>query len=354
MLYKTNYVPTVNEASFQAKPIDEVEVDAIRADVLALTERTPEARALLASVLQQDPKNVKACEAMGFLEMRSGNSSSAQKWFAQAVQLNSTSYLAHYYYGVLLLRNGDVGDGAVFVSSLNQAIALNPNFAEAYDTLAMFYAARAEKLEEAYILEVRACSVDPGNLTYRMNAASILADQHKFPSALSVLNAAAKMAKSSSDKSNVQFRIKQTEDYQAKIERQQNEGATLAAQARVTPGTVSSRVSGGSVIEIHEASTTPKYPTEPPTGTKHSARGILKSVQCYFPAIMTLTVMQQGNSISLYSNNYRHIEFSAANFTPQGTMDPCTAIVGMKARVNYAEVSDKSIAGQIISVELTR
>ena len=66
------------------------------------------------------------------------------------------------------------------------------------------------------------------------------------------------------------------------------------------------------------------------------------------------TVVQAGKTISLYSNNYLHIEFSAANFTPQGKMNPCTMIEGMKARVVYAEVSDKLIAGQILSVELTK
>jgi hypothetical protein len=70
--------------------------------------------------------------------------------------------------------------------------------------------------------------------------------------------------------------------------------------------------------------------------------------------VMTLSVVDGAMAVSVYSNNYRHIEFSAANFTPQGTMDPCTMIEGMKARVVYAEVSDKSIAGQILSVELTK
>lgn len=35
-------------------------------------------------------------------------------------------------------------------------------------------------------------------------------------------------------------------------------------------------------------------------------------------------------------------------------MNPCAMIEGMKARVEYAEVSDKSIAGQILSIELIR
>jgi tetratricopeptide (TPR) repeat protein len=360
-LFNAHYVPTVNESSFQAKPINSVDVDAVRADVLALADRAPEARTLLASVLQQDPKNAQAHETMGMIELRAGNDSNAQKWFEEAVQLGSTSYLTHYYYGVLLLRNGNAGNGDVVVSSLNQAITLNPNFAPPYDTLAMFYTSREQKLDEAYKLELKAAAEDPWNLNYRMNAAAILADQHNFPNALVVLKIAARMAKTSSDKSNVQFRIRQMEDYQTSVERQQKESAVAAAQGNViaqgsaTPqGTTTVRMVGNKAIVIREASTTPRYPTEPPTGTKHTARGILRNVQCYYPGVMTLSVEQAGITISLYSNDYRHVDYSAANYTPQGTMNPCTMMEGMKARVAYAEVSDKSIAGQILSIELTK
>jgi hypothetical protein len=61
-----------------------------------------------------------------------------------------------------------------------------------------------------------------------------------------------------------------------------------------------------------------------------------------------------GKSVSLYRNDFNQIEFTAANFTPQSDLNPCTDIEGLKAKVQYAEVSDKSVAGQIISVELSK
>jgi len=367
MLYKANYLPSLNESSFHAKPIDDTDVDTIRADFLALVGRTEEARTMLASVLQQDPKNPEAYETMGFIELRAGQSSAAQKWFGEAVQLNSTSYLAYYYYGLLRIRNGDAGDGVAVISSLNQSIALNPRFAPAYDALATYYSGRGGKLDEAYIQELRACAVDPGNVNYRLNEASILAGQHKSPSALSVLNIAAQIARSTVDKENVQLRIRQTQDYQASVEKQQAQvaaaagqglagtpGAVIAYGSGSTQGTTTVRMAGNRAIVIRERSTTPRYPTEPPTGVKHTVRGVLRSVLCYYPSVMTLRVVQAGKIISLYSNDYPHIEFSAANFTPQANMNPCTMIEGMKARVVYAEVSDKSIDGQILSVDLTK
>ena len=80
----------------------------------------------------------------------------------------------------------------------------------------------------------------------------------------------------------------------------------------------------------------------------------LRILQFNYPSAMTLSVVEAGKTIPLYSNNYLHVEYSAANFIPQGTLNRCTMIEGMKARVVYSEVSDKSIAGQVLSVELTK
>ncbi len=83
-------------------------------------------------------------------------------------------------------------------------------------------------------------------------------------------------------------------------------------------------------------------------------RGTLRGVQCWYLTVMTLSVQEARETIYLYSNNYFRIDFSAANFTPEGKLNPCSTIEGMKARVEYAEVSDKSIAGQILSIELSK
>jgi hypothetical protein len=79
-------------------------------------------------------------------------------------------------------------------------------------------------------------------------------------------------------------------------------------------------------------------------------------VHCGYPSILTLSVAQVGRApaVSLYRNDFRQIEFSATNFTPKRDINPCTDIEGLKAKVEYAEVSDKSVAGQILSVELTK
>jgi hypothetical protein len=110
------------------------------------------------------------------------------------------------------------------------------------------------------------------------------------------------------------------------------------------------------VIKAKNSDDGPQYPTEPPTGVRHSARGILRSVHCSYPSVITLTVDQPGKgpAVLLYRNDFKLIEFSASNFTPKGDLNPCSDLEGLKSKVDYAEVSDKSVAGQIISVELSK
>ncbi len=74
---------------------------AIRADFLAYNQRTADAHALLDQVLREDPNNVLAHETMGLLEFRAQHLEQARNWYAQAVKLDSQSYLAHYYFAAI-------------------------------------------------------------------------------------------------------------------------------------------------------------------------------------------------------------------------------------------------------------
>ena len=60
------------------------------------------------------------------------------------------------------------------------------------------------------------------------------------------------------------------------------------------------------------------------------------------------------SGVSLYSNNYYDIPFSASNFTPQGDIHPCTDLEGMKASIQYFATSDKTVDGQILAIQLSK
>jgi len=354
-MYRMKMPTPIDPATFQARPVPTPEADAVRADVLVYNGRTKEAQALLETSLGDDPNNALAHETMGFLKFREHDIPAAQKWYSEAVQLDSKSFLAHYYFAAMTMQSGDKNHDATIESSLRTAIKLNPSFAPAYDTLATFYGKRNEKLDEAHILNIQAVTLDPTNLGYRLNAANVLTQQGNYFGAIGVLKLAAKITRNQAEDDMVQSRIKQLERLEASVDRAQARGET-AAQPPAAPAetnkTIVFKKVDGKIIGTAEE--TPNYPTGDSTGPQHTVKGILRNVRCSYPNVIALTVDQAGKLTTLYSNNYYKVVFTTANYEPDGEIKPCTGIEDMKASVKYAEVSDKNVAGQILAIELSK
>jgi hypothetical protein len=108
---------------------------------------------------------------------------------------------------------------------------------------------------------------------------------------------------------------------------------------------------GESVVNIIPP---PKHPTEPANGPKHQAIGVIRGVECSAPSVIEFRVDTGKKPVQLYSNNFFKIDLTVLGFTPKGDMNPCKDFEGMKARIQYAESSDKTVDGQVIAVELRK
>jgi tetratricopeptide (TPR) repeat protein len=182
------------DATIELRAISLPDADALRADLMMHTGRISEAKALVDEVLSTQPDNALAHETMGALRHREGDLPGAQKWYGDAVALNPESYVAQFYYAITMLRDGSKDD-ATIEAGLRSAMRLNPEFAPAYDALAMLYAMRHRNLDEAHALNIRAIDLEPGQLSFRLNCAEVLAEQRQFTDALAVLQAAMHLAK---------------------------------------------------------------------------------------------------------------------------------------------------------------
>jgi tetratricopeptide (TPR) repeat protein len=216
---------TTQDSSVQVRAVSAPEADAVRADVLTCSDRSADAQALLDSLLHADPNDARANESMGLLAFHQGDYDAAKKWYGEAVRLSSHSYLAHYYYAALALRAGDKGQDDAIEASLHTAMRLAPEFAPSYDALAMFDATRRRNLDEAETLAARAIELEPDKLSYRVDAADVLAEERKLASAGETLKAAARLAKTPQEVDEVQRRIERVEHYQA-FERARNADRT--------------------------------------------------------------------------------------------------------------------------------
>jgi tetratricopeptide (TPR) repeat protein len=365
--FKLNESFPVDTASFQVKLISEPQANATRARVLIDNDRRKDALNLLNAALRDEPGNALAHETMGYLMFRDNEFTQARKWYGEALKLDPHSLLANYYYGAITLRTGSREYDAETESSLRAAIAINPAFAPSYDALAAFYGSRDEKLDEAHLLNIKAVQLEPENLDYRLNTASVLSQQRKNAAAISVLTAALPAAKTPGQTEFINNRIQQLQQFQASLDHAvtparstassapsnhlSSSASTVDAAIAPTGKTMVFRRVNGKIIGSAEDD--PKYPAGPSKGPQHIVKGILRDIRCSYPTVLALDVDQGGKVLTLYNNDYYKIVFTTA-YDFDDEIKPCTAIEDMKASVKYAEVTDKNVAGQILAIELSK
>jgi tetratricopeptide (TPR) repeat protein len=335
----------VDESTFTSEAVTVAQADATRADFLAYNQRVKEARALLDRVLREDANNVAARETMGFLAFREGDLEEAGKWYEQAVKLDSQSFLAHYYYAAIAIRQGLLADRAGQIeTSLRAATKLNPLFAPAFDRLAVFYGMQHKNLDEAHTLSLMAIQLDPGEVGYRIDAANILLEMERPADAIAALQNALQVAATPSQTAAIQNQLESVRHFQAEREREQ-----AYREASQPQGDLSSAPGDQALADSQALA----HAEDDRHGPQRTIRGTLRDVQCSAPATMRLRVEGAAKRLDLRTRNYYKIRYSALNFTPSGDLNPCTDLEGMKAKVEYFEGLGPA-EGQILSVELTK
>jgi tetratricopeptide (TPR) repeat protein len=331
---------SVDASAFKIESLAPLQADAVRADFLAYNGRTADAQALLDQVLRGDPKNVSAHETKGFIAFREGHQDEAKKWYAEAVQLDSKSFLAHYYFAAISMSS-PASDDAQIEGSLRKAIQLNPQFAPSFDRLAVFLAMHHRNLEEAHTMALTAVTLDPANMGYRVNIAHVLMEMGQGKHAVEVLRAATKLAKSPAEGQLVEAALSQAEQYADYLEHNGGQGQVVMEET------------SESVDEP-----TSVLATQPASRKEFVARGphrflvgVLKNVHCA-DAAMDLTIAAGGKTLPLRSDNYYKIEFSALDVKINGDLNPCSDLENRRAKVEYVESADKSDAPHLIAIEL--
>jgi hypothetical protein len=281
---------------------------------------------------------------MGYLAFRQRHMDEARNWYAQAVKLDSQSFLAHYYFAAMSM-NGTVAsaDEAQVESSLRASIKLNPSFGPSYDSLAMFLGMRHRNLDEARMMGLTAVGLEPTNLSYRMNVASVLLLMERGKDAEAVIRNALHFAKTPEETARAQSFLEHAEEYaEAQEDRRQYDQQLKAGTAQVT--------ATGSVPEAEGASASPPAEEPVPKGPYHFMVGVLKDVHCSAPA-MDLNLVSGGKTLGLHTGNYFKLSFSVLSVKLKGALNPCADLEGRPAKVEYVESAGKS-AAVVVAIEI--
>jgi predicted Zn-dependent protease len=316
----------------------------VRADFLAYNDRSADARTILERILKEDPNNVLAHETMGFLEFREGHIDEARNWYAQAVTLDSQSYLAHYYFAAISM-NGSMDRSLAdkVESSLRASIKLNPDFAPSYDRLGAFLATRNGNLDEARMMALHAVQLEPGSLNYRLSTANILLEMERGKDAVTVIRNAMPLASTPQETAMAENFLLHAEEYARAQEQRPHFGDQMKAATSA----------GGVTSAILEADVAPDPAThdEPlPNGPHHFVTGLVKNVRCSTPAI-DLNVIAAGKTLGLHSGNYFKIDYSTLGITLKGNLDPCSDLEGRPVKVEYVDLGGKGPAA-VVAIEI--
>jgi Tfp pilus assembly protein PilF len=337
----------VDHSQFQTQPLTSTQADDLRADFLAYNQRTKDARSLLDHVLQQDPNNVSAHETMGFVEFREGHIEEAKKWYAKAVQLDSQSYLAHYYYAAMSMQEViPAGDEPQVENSLRRAIKLNPLFAPSFDRLAVFLGSRNRNLDEAHMMGLTAVSLEPSNVEYRLNVANVLMAMQRSKDAVVVLQNAAKLAKTPEQSQWIENALMHAQEFQAEQDR-------IAAEERHMDEMSKASGSVATSTQTGDERPVPRLVRREfvASGPHHFVTGVIQDVHCEVQN-MDLAVKSGAKSISLHSENYYKLQYSTLGFQPSGDLKPCSDLAGRPAKVEYEESANKTELPRLLSIEL--
>jgi len=190
--YPAPHGPDLDLKSYSSKALTDTDAAAILAD-LHLHERDYQDQAVkeFEEVLAKEPDNATAHRGLGYAYLRKGDFAKAEQHFEKAAAAGSAEAETHYLYALMLTRAARMQkssadriefsveirneDHALMKKELQAAIALNPEYADAYNLLALAQASEGNFVA-AINSETRAFQLSHKEI-YALNQADFCARQ---------------------------------------------------------------------------------------------------------------------------------------------------------------------------------
>ena len=353
----------VDPSRFTVREITAAESAAVRGDFQVHTHRPEEAQALLKEALRLEPNLASAHESMGFLYFQKEDYDQAGECFQRAVQLDSRSYLAQYYFAMLKEREFQGRDDLGPVeASLRRAIELNNQFAPAYATLASLFLRQQKNPEETLSLARRAAELEPGGSGYQLIVVSALLLNRKVEEARQLAERIRITAKSVEERTGAEgllASIQQYQDYEAARKRaeereraEEEEFKKKLAEARQA---VQDRGEHKKQEEDAAATTAARAAPVLPAGNSKAgwSAGRVVAVSCKSPTL-ELTLQGTFSKLRLHSSDYLKVEVTTTAGSSPPSFDPCQQLKGRQAAISYRQYDGSPFDGEIVSIELRK
>ena len=344
---------SANEDEYTVRTLSDAESLAVRGTVLVQVDRMEDARAMLEQALQLDRANALANEGMGMLYVRLKDQEKAGKYFAAAADLDSKSYLANYYAAYAALEHGDP---AVVEAYLRKALAINPGFVPAIRVLSEQLAAQREKLPEALELSRKAAALEPADMSLRILVASILAAMGRNDEAASLAGKVVALAREKVDRDAAQELLSRIQEHRERLLQAQQRAEERKDEIRKMEERRQRDRDLEAQLQAQRAEPRGQGAQAAPvrTGSAQKTTGLIRSVQCDYPAVMDLVLDSGGRLQKLRAQNYYQVQYWAVDAAGRTEFEPCDELEGKSVEIEFLIVSGQEYSGLIRAVAIQK
>jgi tetratricopeptide (TPR) repeat protein len=340
--YKMPMPEGIESSGYAMTPVSAPEAKAVAADIhLRSPDYREQALREFEDVLRVEPDNVTALRGVGYYHLQKQDYAKAGEFFRRAAQHDAKDSRIHYYAGLLVQREGPAAGNdpekmQEMKRELETAVALDPDFADAYNLLAIARMTLDDRAG-AIAAGTRALQLDPRNSSYAFNLAQILTFTEKLDEASALLKALSR----SSDPTVVQRAQSQLEQVES-LKRYVAQGAQLKTRGGVM-------VVQGATVDLNkragEEDGPPLGPAPPivPPGAVRYLKGKVTAVDCTASPGAVLTVAAVGQTWKLVVQDREHLVLIGADKLSCDWSN-------QKVAVNLRDTGPHE--GQIISLEV--
>ena len=327
-----------DKIAFDSRPLNDVELQTTLAD-FDYHARDYRARAIATfqEILAKQPDNAIANRDMGYAAADNGDWYRAEEYFKRAAANDSKDPQVHYLVAFGLNRKGrEIGrppdDLQTMKKELNTAIALDPNYADAYGLLGMTLAYMGEK-DNAIATLTKAIQLNPRNERNYSNLAGVYLQAHDLDKAMPILQ----KLQTSADPQiamRAQRELQSIQSYKDSLAHREKEpgGADTVVTARPDDEGDGGDQTAGSVQVL-------PVPNNPVL----FMHGILNSVDCSQAPGAVLIVTSGGKK-------WKMLAPDAKKMVVMGADSLSCSWTNKKVAVNYRKSGDNE--GQLVSLEL--
>ncbi len=343
MYFHTPTPPGADAVQFNSRPLSDLEIKSVMAD-LDYHSRDYRARGIteFQEILAKQPENVVANRGLGYEAMQQNDWDKAGEHFKRAAAQDVKDPQVHYLLALMMSRKGMSSGNRenldVIRKELTAALALEPNYPDAYNLLGMTLSYAGEKQEAIDALQ-KAVALSPRNPWAKGNLANAYLQAQDLDHAIPLLQEL-RMSNEPGIASMAAQQLQQVEAYRSAVSGRETgsgrmETAVQPVELNDVPGEAGNSTGsshGGPEIRILPASNDPVL----------FMKGVLISVDCSAAPAATLTISSGGKKWKMLAPQSKKLVLIGADeFSCSWT--------NRKVSVNYRKSGDDQ--GSLVSME---